>query len=135
MTGTLDYAQPGSPVHSKGLRRVALASLFLPLVVVGLLYGEWLLARWSLGRVPRATLDDPRFITGARWVHGIAGLALFGVMHVALVALLINGVEIGVNRPSSARAVVRLSVFVTSWAALFVLLRWDPGAVFYWWYH
>jgi len=112
-----------------------LASLFLPLLVAAPLYGEWLLATWSLGHPPRPSLDDPKDIVGSNWMHGITALAILGALPAACAALALNVLEACFNRSSGPRAVVaRMSVVIISWLALLALLRWDPGAVVYWWF-
>jgi hypothetical protein len=133
VTDTLDDAHPEFRRPSKALRRLAFVSLFLPLVVVGSLYGEWLLAWWSLGHAPRPSLDDPKDIAGSSWMYGITGVALVGAVHMALAALALHVADIAVNRPSISRSVVRIAVVVASWVALFALLWWDPGRVGSWW--
>ena len=134
MTGTLDYAHPTVGRPNKALRRVAFLSLLLPLIVLASLYGEWLLATWSLGHVPRPSLDDPKDIAGSSWMHIITGLAIMGAVPAGLLEFVLNVVEIAVNRPTLVRGVARMAVVIVSWVALFVLLRWDPGAVLYWWF-
>lgn len=134
MTGTLDYAHPTARRPNKALSRVAFLSLFLPPLVLALLYGEWILATWSLGHVPRPYLDDPKDIAGSNWMHIVTALAIVGAMPAALLAFVLNVVEIGINRPTVTRGASRIIVVIVSWVALFALFRWDPGAVLYWWF-
>src|SRR4051812_2121677 len=107
VTKTLDYADANSRRTSKIVQRFAFASLFLPLMVVGTLYGEWLLATWSLGHPPRPSLDDPKDIAGSSWMHEITMLAILCAIPGAIAAFSLNAVEIGVNRRSTSRAAIR----------------------------
>jgi hypothetical protein len=132
MTKTLDEARPGPRHHSQPLAFFASATLLYPLVVVAMLYGEWFLAWSALGHPPRPSLDDPKHI-GSNWMHAITGLALFGLLPVAGAALILNVMHLVINRPSAVRSVVRFVALVEVWVAVYALISWDPGRVFYWW--
>lgn len=134
MIETLDYAQPAPPNRAKTIARFAFTSLFFPLLVAGLLYGQWLLAWAVLGHPPRPSLDDPKYIHGSSWMHNITGIALVSALPAAVVAFALNVVHVMVNRRSWKRTALRLVVIVVSWVALFALFRWDPGRVVYWWF-
>jgi hypothetical protein len=109
-------------------------SLFLPFLVAASLYGEWLLAWWSLGHRPQPSLDDPKGIVGSSWMHGYTALAIASSILAALTAVCLNVAEIFVNRPPIAGGLIRVNAIVLSWSALFLLLHFDPGAVLYWWF-
>jgi hypothetical protein len=115
------------------LRALAFVSLLFPFLIAAALYGEWLLAWSALGHPPRPSLDDPKDISGSSWMHGITAIVLMGAVPAALGAVALTVAHIAVNRPSVARAAVRIVVIVGTWLALFGLLRWDPGLVVYWW--
>lgn len=133
MKGTLDYGHPPMFRSIKTFRRVAIVSLLWPALVVVLLYGEWLLATWSLGHVPRPSLDDPMEVAGSSWMHMITTLAILGAVPAAVLALVVNTIAMELHRPTVLRGLVRLATVMTSWAVLVVLVRWDPGAVLLWW--
>jgi hypothetical protein len=115
------------------LHRLAIASLLWPVLVVALLYGEWLLATWSLGHIPRPSIDDPKDIAGSNWLHVFTVLAILGALPAALLALGLNIVVIRATRPNLLRSLIRVGAVLVSWAVLVCLVKWDPGAVLYWW--
>jgi hypothetical protein len=118
---------------SRALRRLAIASLLWPALVVVLLYGEWLLATWSLGHLPRPSMDDPKNIAVSNWIHFFTLAAILGAVPAALLAPVLSAIEIFVNRPTIARGLIRLAAVIVSWAVLVLLVKWDPGRVLYWW--
>jgi hypothetical protein len=128
-----DQLRPSTRESSRTLRRMAIASLLWPALVVVLLYGEWLLATWSLGHLPRPSADDPKNIAGSNLVHFFTLAAILGAIPAALLAPVLSAIEIFVNRPTIARALVRVVAVIASWAVLAMLFKWDPGRVLYWW--
>ena len=134
MTDTIDYAHTTARSPSVKLRRFAVASLLWPVLVVVLLYGEWLIATWSLGHVPRPSMDDPKDIAGSSWMGPITGLAILGAVPAALAALVLNTIAIELHQPTIRRGLLRLGAVMMSWAVLVALVYWDPGHVLMWWF-
>ncbi len=114
-------------------QRVAFVSLIWPAIVAVLLYGEWLLATWSLGHVPRPSMDDPADVAGSGWMHIFTMLAVLGAVPAAVTALVLNTIAVELHKPTVLRGLFRLVAVMMSWAVLVVLVRWDPGAVLLWW--
>lgn len=118
---------------SRTLHRFAIVCLLWPLLVVVLLYGEWLLATWSLGHVPRPSADDPKNIAGSNWMHLFTLIAIVGAVPAALLALVLSVIEIWIKRPGMVRVLDLIAALLVSWAVLVLLVKWDPGRVLYWW--
>lgn len=133
MKDTLDGVHPPVFRSAKTFRRVAFVSLIWPALVAVLLYGEWLLATWSLGHTPRPSLDDPMDVAGSRWMHVITTLAILGAVPAALLALVLNTIAMELHQPTVLRGLLRLAAVMMSWAVLAALVHWDPGAVLLWW--
>lgn len=133
MTGTLNHAFPATTASAAMLRRFAVASLLWPVLVAVLLYGEWLFATWSLGHVPRPSVNDPMDIPGSRWMHIFTTLAILGAVPAALTALVLNTIAMELHKPNVLHGLIRLAAVMVSWSVLVALVRWDPGSVLLWW--
>jgi len=108
--------------------------LVYPLLVLGLLYGEWLLGWFVLGHPPRPTIDDPKFLEGTSWVHPITVLGFFGLLPAACAALVLNVMDTTLTAQKSYfRVGVRLLLLFTIWYGFIIHLSWDPGGIFDWW--
>lgn len=122
-----------SPDEDDDRRRALLAAgTAAPFVALGLLYGEWLLAWWSLGHRPRSSIDDPKWIAGSSWMHDLTGLGLLTFIPLGVLSLALAGhflLEPSTRRPLARPCLVLLAV----WAAAGVLFFSDPWSVFYWW--
>ena len=114
-------------------RHLAFLSLFFPLLVIIPLYAEWLAAALSLGHPPRPSLDDPKGIDGARWMHEFTLIAIATAVPALIVALLLVAAHLIVNRATESRRIAWIALALSSWLALYLLLAWDPGGVLYWW--
>lgn len=115
------------------LQRGADAILFYPVLVLLVLYGEWLLAWSVLGHPPVPSWNDPKFNAGSSWLHGLTGVVLFGALP-ALCASVVFYPIVGIlPEPSPRRIALRALTVVGSWGPLFGLLWWDPGRVLAWW--
>ncbi|HEV8608332.1 MAG TPA: hypothetical protein VGQ99_23570 [Tepidisphaeraceae bacterium] len=134
MGETLDYAGPGPQRRSLTLALLANGMLMYPVVLAGLVYGEWLLAWFCLGHEPRSSLDDPKYINGSSWMHPITGIALLGAIPAAIAGLAFNGIYVGLLRVRPKRIAVRFAVLVLFWLAIFILMSLDPRGVLYWWF-
>ena len=116
------------------LRHAANATLAYPVVFAGLWYGQWFLAWHALGHQPVASVDDPKYIDGASWMHGITELALIGVPFVAIAALCTNIGHIVGNRLTAAQAGLRLQTLVAIWIGMGLLVLTDPYyPIVEWW--
>lgn len=119
--------------RSRWLPLLAHASLVYPVFPAILLYGEWVLAWYMLGHIPRPSLDDPKFIDGSSWMHPLFFLAFLGLMPVFFVALPLNTFYLANNQMGWRHRALRIVAFLFLWAGLVVLLVADPGHVVYWW--
>lgn len=132
MAQALDY-EPPSARPSRALGLAAGLAAAYPLLLLGALYGQWLLSWWMLGHQPVSSLDDPKFIDGASWMHPVTGLALLGSVPAGAGALALNAIYIALRRPPVIAALLRIGLVVALWVGTLLLLRWDPGEVLYWW--
>ena len=133
MTRPIDYASPDARRPSRLLALFAHVTLIYPLLLLGCLYGQWLLSWLVLGHRPQPSLDDPKFIDGASWMHGITLFALMGFIPVGCVAAVFNVLYVVNRRLSLRRVFARIVALAMLWVGTIFLLRWDPGLVVYWW--
>ena len=133
MTQPLEYATPAAARPSRALAFLAHATLLYPLFLLGALYGQWLLSWLALGHRPQPSLDDPKFINGASWMHGITLWALTGFIPAGCVGAVLNVLYVVDQRFGLRRAFTRVVLLVSLWVGTVFLLRWDPGRVLYWW--
>ena len=135
MTQPLEYAPPSVREPSRLLGFGANATLVYPLVFLACLYGQWFLSWYVLGHVPRPSLDDPKYIDGASWMHPVTSVALMGLLPSAGAGLALNGLHVVLNRPGLPRTALRMLCLLGLWAGTVVLLRWDAKTyqVVEWW--
>jgi hypothetical protein len=76
MSQPLDYAAPPEYRPSRALARAANVTAALPLMILALLYGHWLLAWAMLGHRPQPSLNDPWRINGLGLLQLIVALLL-----------------------------------------------------------
>lgn len=133
MTRSLDYERPTHHPPSRALAFFADAAAAYPVMLLGALYGQWLLSWWVLGHPPQPALDDPKYIAGANWMHVVTFLALLGFVPASCAALVLNTLYVIVHRLRGSRLVARSVGVASLWLGTFLLLRWDPGLVLYWW--
>ncbi len=133
MTQALDYERPRHRPPSRLLGRAATCTAAYPLLMLNLLYGQWLLSWWVLGHRPRPSLDDPKNVFGVNWLHIITAAALVGFVPAGCGALVLNTLYVVGRRLGLLCLLVRLTVVVAIWSGSFLLLDRDPGRVLYWW--
>lgn len=115
-------------------QRIAWALTALPLVTAALLYGEWLLSWAVLGHVPRPSLDDPKDVAFAHWLMWPVALGIVGHLPAALGAIAIH-LSVALEQRRGALDTIARVLAVVGISGGFVLwMRWDPGAVVYWWF-
>jgi ACR3 family arsenite efflux pump ArsB len=107
--------------------------LACPLLFIGLVYGEWLLSWWLLGRRPEVSTDDPQGIIGAGWIYPIAMLMLLGMAPCSAAVLIFNGAHIYISKLSAVRSAIRLLTILVVWLGVYLWLQNDPGHVMEWW--
>jgi hypothetical protein len=134
MTQALDYERPTHRPPTRVFGFLSNATAAYPLLLVSALYGQWLLSWWVLGHRPQPSLDDPKYIVGANWMHGVTGCALLGFLPAGFAALALNTLYAAGHRLRGIRLVARIVLVVSLWLGTFLLLRWDPGLVLYWWF-
>jgi len=86
-----------------------------------------------LGHCPEPSLNDPKFIDGASWMHPVTGILLLGFLPAGCVALVLNVHYAVTHRVSGKRLLLGATVVAALWVGTVGLLRWDPGLVVYWW--
>jgi hypothetical protein len=111
---------------SPWLRLFANGTLVYPIAVSGLFYGEWFLAWHVLGHQPIAWENDPKYIDGSSWMHGITAVALIGILPVGAGAVFTNIMYLVRVRPTAVQAGIRLQTLVALWLAMYVLVFTDP---------
>jgi hypothetical protein len=114
--------------HPDPYKVAANFALFLCVLAWAVVYAHWLMSWIALGHMPRPSLDDPKFIDGASWMHPISFLALVAVLPTALVALLANAWYLAATRPRGFDLVWRFAVI----AAVVGLFLCDPLRVGEW---
>jgi hypothetical protein len=87
-----------------------------------------------LGHQPHPSLDDPKYIDGASWMHGITLIAIMGFLPAAAAALALNILYAVDRRLRRVRLAVRAFTLLALWFGTFVTLGVDPGMVLYWWF-
>jgi hypothetical protein len=125
--------QRTGPEASPTLTRVATTTAAYPLFVLTVLYGQWLLSWSVLGHRPRPSIDDPKYIDGASWMHDITAIAILGFCPVGLCAAVLNTIHFLRHQNPGFVLSVRLSLILTLWLGTILLLRADPGRVVDWW--
>ncbi len=121
--------QKQQPISLRGLFLFLIAWLY-PLLLVGSLYGTWLVAWYSLGHRPRPSLDDPKSIGPAVDVC----YPLFSLLLVGFPAALLFGLFyqlLAAGRPWPLKTFFAL-LTIGIWSMTIVFLRWDPWLVAEW---
>lgn len=113
-------------------RVLALGSVWYPILTLTILYGQWLLATWTLGSTPTPNINDPRHIPMFGWLYYITVLAVTGFMPGAVVSVLLSIGCIASEAPPSARTALELLLVAFAWSVALVLLLTDPGEVLFW---
>lgn len=135
MEESIDNPQASIPRLAKWIGVLANATFFYPLIVIGFLYGEWLLAWFVLGHPPIPALDDPQFIEGSSWLHNFTDSVLFGFPPVFVFGLALNFLHgMTASSTSTFQVLKRPIAFLVIWGSLIAILRWDPGDVVLWWF-
>ena len=129
----LDYETPSNTPASRWITILAHFTTGYPLLLLGSLYGQWLLSWWVLGHVPRPSLDDPTSINGASWMHVFTYFAFVGFVPAGCGAVICNAMYALNHRLRGFRLALRVIFIVVIWIGTFTLLRWDPARVGYWW--
>jgi hypothetical protein len=112
-------------------------SSFYPIALLLSLYGTWLTAWHNLGHRPRIYFDDPKLISiSVNIAHSATWILLgqfFPAAKVSLFVILIAVCRLfaGRSRPTLVSVFLLLLPFL-AWASCVLLIRCDPGDVFYW---
>jgi len=136
-SGVTDTAEPRRPARAgptTWLGGAATASLFYPLLLCIVLYGEWLCAWAVLGHQPRPSLDDPKSIAVSAYWHNVTAVAFMGLLPVSWVAFALNLLHGIVRKLHWLETLTRVIGVVVAWAIVVGLLYWDPGRVVHWWF-
>jgi hypothetical protein len=118
------------------VKRLAVALVFYPLLLLMSVYGGWLVAWAELGHRPDPVFDDPAL---AGWVVNAAIVAAAMLMMAAWPLFIVYLALVGVwfyrtLAPGSAppRKFAVLAAAVLPWATAFLVLDADPGDVLKW---
>jgi hypothetical protein len=130
---SLDVRPQREHTAARALAVLAYTTAAYPLLLVGLLYGQWLLSWWVLGRQPRPSLDDPAYIAGTSWMHWVTGLVFIGYVPMFIAAAVLNTLCALRHRNPGAQSAIRMTGCVTLWLGSLLLFRADPGLVVAWW--
>ncbi len=103
-----------------------------PLLSLVSLYGQWLLSWRMLGRRPLPSLDDPKYIDGASWMHLVTFVAFIGFLPAFFGAVVLNTRYALERHLRGPRLLLRITIAVALWVSAIVLLNRDPGSVLYW---
>jgi hypothetical protein len=126
----LDYA-PHAP-RELWVAFAANIGLVYPLFPLGLLYGQWFLSWYMLGHAPRPDWDDPKFISGASWMHPVTTIALLGMFPAAGGALAFNTLHVVINRVRGIRLMLRIVGVPLLWLGTIALPRYHPMVLVWW---
>jgi len=127
-----DYADPGPLWVPRPLALAADLAVAYPLVAVGVLYVEWVVAWVVLGHPPRVSIDDPKEIPELSWLNLVTTLALLVLIPAGCAAIVLVGLH-AIYAERRHRLVAQVVGLLTLWPGAFVLLRWDPLRVMEWW--
>lgn len=134
MPEPIDYASPNRRQSHGLLRWCAYCLAAYPLFLLASLYGQWSLSSIMLGHLPRPSLDDPKYISVANWMHPVTMIAILGFVPASFVALLVNALYLAVNRfEARVHFVLHIVAAMSLWIAPLVILYWDPLKVMDWW--
>jgi hypothetical protein len=107
-------------------------TLIYPLITLGALYGEWMLAWLVLGHRPVPWMNDPKDILGG-FAHLLTMIVFLGALPAALGGAVVNLIWVVDYKGAPIIGVTRLLLFWTLWLALLVILKWDPLTIGKWW--
>ena len=133
MSAADDYDDGGPSLPVRPLTVVTDLTVIYPLLFLGALYAEWLLAWAVLGHQPRVSLDDPKDIPGSNWLGLLVMLLMVGYWPVGCVSALLIGLGAMLGRLRGRRLWMRVLGFLVFWPGSFALLWWDPLRVAEWW--
>lgn len=125
--------RPGGHRAPRTLVLLANITALYPVFALVTLHGQWCLAWWVLGHQPRPSLDDPKYIDGASWMHDITAVALLGYVPMALVTAVLNTAFFCAHSHPGLRLSLRVVGIVGLWIAVPLILRSDHGLVVSWW--
>ena len=135
-TSDIDKANVSNEANTRlpnWLTFFAQLTLTYPLLILGSLYTQWLLSWAVLGHPPQGSIDDPKTIDGASWMHSLTGFVLLASIPMAGSGLIFNALFIIRRRLSGNKALQRILLFLMFWLGTVFLLRLDPGQVMDWW--
>jgi hypothetical protein len=132
LTATGGQPRTGRLPPSRLLEICANASLWLPLLSLVVVYGQWFLSWVLLGHAPRPSIDDPTSIEGASWMHPVTFVAILALLPNAATAIFLNAWYVAERRDPS-RVLGRLLIVLGLALGPIALLAGDPGRVLYWW--
>jgi len=111
--------------------------LVYPVLLPAALYGTWLIAGLSLGRWPRPSIDDPKYINMVvSCAHsfalflGTVGLLIYAVL--AVFALGWGLLRCILKRPHGMRLAVYAFLSMVLLVVAIRFVYWDPLSVFNW---
>jgi hypothetical protein len=133
MTQTVAPATTARQPPFRRLGLIANVSMAYPLLFLALLYAQWLSSWVILGHVPRPSIDDPKDVAGASWMHWVTAIALAGLLPMLFGALVLNAIHGAAASCRWLLRIGRLIAVLTVFVGVIAWIRWDPGRVVYWW--
>jgi hypothetical protein len=134
MTQALEYERRIDRPPSRALGFFANVTGAYPLLLLGSLYGQWLLSWWVIGHRPQPMVDDPKWIDGANEMMLVTFCAMMGFVPAGLGALALNVWYVVRRRLRGSPLLVRIIVIAVLWLGTVVLLLCDPASVLEWWF-
>jgi len=118
------------------VRKLAVANLLYPFLLVAAFYATWLAGRYELGHWPRPFFDDPGQIGGfvAVFDYATTFLLLAGLPAVCLSHAVAAALLFGKPEYRTRRAVLVEVLALVSLGVLFLFVRWDPQRVIEWYF-
>lgn len=118
-------------------RWVRRCTLAYPVLLPAALYGTWVIARLSLGRWPRPSIDDPKYINiVVSCAHSfviyivIFGLPIFAFL--VVLSLLCGLLRCLLKRPHGMRLAGYACLSMVLMVLAICFLYWDPLSVLNW---
>ena len=132
---TIEYGSP-SVTPAWSLTRVIAALCMYPLLALACVYGTWVVAALTLGRVPVMYADDPAGINRlTKAMQPVSAILLamsvpVSLVHVALASS--GAIKYSLGGRWDVRRLAWCGAAMVLWGVFWGLVRWDPGRVTDW---
>jgi hypothetical protein len=133
-TPTLNYGREAEGSSHRVFRVLAHLAAWYPILPVGIVYAEWLIARQILGRVPRPMLDAPMSIKGLESIHYFSSYCIAGTIPLLMAVVLLFPIYGLKDTQPPKTIIVHVVGYMLLWFSVLILFVLDPGRVFEWWF-